>query len=303
MPRPLNFREIEAFRAVMLTGTTTAAAAMMHTTQPSVSRLLGQVQNATELKLFDIDKGRLRPTQEARQLFLVVQRNFLGLERIEQQVASMRKSGSGTLRVGCTPSLGLAVMPSVITQFSQLYPDVHVNLQTTSMLQLREGLARGLYDVAITTTPFPRPEFSAETLHRSSAVCILPLGHPLAHRPAIHVKDLATQALMTLNADDEIHLQFQRAMEHHGLKIQSMLETTYSMTICAMAAQGAGIGIVNPYVATVFKHALHILPFQPELPVAVFMAFSSQTATSEITEKLAQLLKAHFSALPSLRAV
>ncbi|REN20915.1 LysR family transcriptional regulator, partial [Mycobacterium tuberculosis] len=53
MSRPLNFRQIEAFRAVMQTGTTTAAAAMLHTTQPSVSRLLAQIQNATQLKLFD----------------------------------------------------------------------------------------------------------------------------------------------------------------------------------------------------------------------------------------------------------
>jgi len=74
MSRPLNFRQIEAFRAVMQTGTTTAAAALLHTTQPSVSRLLSQIQHATGLKLFDIHKGRLRPTHEARQLFDTVQR-------------------------------------------------------------------------------------------------------------------------------------------------------------------------------------------------------------------------------------
>ncbi len=298
MSRPLNFREIEAFRAVMLTGTTTAAAAIMHTTQPSVSRLLAQVQNATELKLFDIEKGRLRPTQEARQLLETVQRNFLGLERIEQQVALLRKSGSGVLRVGCTPSLGLSVMPRAVTRFSRQFPSVHINLQTVSMLQLREGLARGLYDVALTTTAFPRPEFSPVTLHHSQAVCILPRGHALAGQTEIHVTQLQGQALMTLNVDDEIHLQLQHAMEGHGLTIRSLLETTNSMTICAMTAEGAGIGVVNPYVAAVFKHALHILPLQPAFPVGVFLAYSSQTAPSEITEKFVAILKENFEALP-----
>ena len=84
MPRPLNFREIEAFRAVMQTGTTTAAAAVLNTTQPSVSRLLSQVGMATGLKLFDHTKGRLVPTKEARELFDFVQRQFLGLDRVEQ---------------------------------------------------------------------------------------------------------------------------------------------------------------------------------------------------------------------------
>ena len=49
MSRPLSSREIEAFRAVMQTGTTTAAARLLHTTQPSVSRLLAQMQAAAGL--------------------------------------------------------------------------------------------------------------------------------------------------------------------------------------------------------------------------------------------------------------
>jgi DNA-binding transcriptional LysR family regulator len=297
MSRLLNFRQIEAFRAVMLTGTTTAAAAMLHTTQPSVSRLLAQVQAATQLKLFDIQKGRLRPTQEARQLFDTVQRHFLGLERIEHDVAIMRKSGTGSLRIGCTPALGLSVMPKVVRAFSMRYPDVHINLQTIGAHPLREGLAHGLYDLVLTTTPIDHPEFAGSMLHRASAVCVMHPGHPLAARAAIHVRDLQGQTLLTLNADDEIHLQFQRSMEQHGVEAAATVETTYSVTICTMAAEGAGVGIVNPYVASVFTHALRILPLKPQLPVEVCMAFPSRSAPSALAEQFAALLKSHFRAL------
>jgi len=68
----LNFRQIEAFRAVMLTGTTIAAANMLNTTQPSISRSLAQIQAAAKLKLFELDRGRLRPTPEAVMLFEAV---------------------------------------------------------------------------------------------------------------------------------------------------------------------------------------------------------------------------------------
>ena len=94
MSRPLNFRQIEAFHAVMLAGTTTGAAQMLRTTQPSVSRLLAQTQQATGLRLFDMERGRLRPTREAKDLFDTVQRHFVGLERIEDRVAAMRRSDS-----------------------------------------------------------------------------------------------------------------------------------------------------------------------------------------------------------------
>src|SRR3546814_15954661 len=83
MSRPLNFRQIEAFRAVMLTGTTTSAARMLHTTQPSISRLIGQIQSASGITLFDMLHGRLRPTAEGHELFDTIQRHSLGLESIE----------------------------------------------------------------------------------------------------------------------------------------------------------------------------------------------------------------------------
>ncbi|WP_398496515.1 LysR substrate-binding domain-containing protein [Variovorax sp.] len=294
MSRPLNFRQIEAFRAVMQTGTTTAAAAMLHTTQPSVSRLLAQIQNATQLKLFDIHKGRLRPTHEARQLFETVQRHFLGLDRIEQSVAVMRKSGAGSLRVGCTPALGLSVMPPVIHAFSRRYPQVHVNLQTVGSHALREGLLYGLYDVALTTSGISDPQIEAVPLHRSDAVCVLHPGHPLASRASLHVRDLKDQVLLTLNADDEIHQQFLGTLQQHRVEAAATVETTYSVTICMMAAQGTGIGIVNPYVASVFARDLKVLPLRPRCPVEASMALSPQSAPSAIAEDFVGLLKAYF---------
>jgi DNA-binding transcriptional LysR family regulator len=298
MSRLLNSHQIEAFRAVMLSGTTTAAAAMLHTTQPSISRLLAQAQAATQLKLFDIEKGRLRPTHEARQLFETVQRHFLGLERIEQDIAIMRRSGTGSLRIGCTPALGLGAMPKVVRAFSTRHPDVHINLQTIGAHHLREGLLHGVYDLVLTTTPISHPHLSAEILHRSSAVCVMHPDHALAGRKAIHVRDLRGQVLLNLNTSDEIHQQFQRTMEQHAVQASAAVETTYSVTICSLAAEGAGIGIVNPYVASVFTHALKVLPLTPRLPVEVCMAFASQSAPSLLTGEFAALLQDYFSQLP-----
>ena len=298
MPRPLNFRQIDAFRAVMQTGTTTAAAAMLHTTQPSVSRLLAQLQASSGLKLFDIQKGRLRPTHEARELFKTVERHFLGLERIEQNVATLRSSGTGELRLGCTPALGLSVMPAVVHAFAQQHPDVHVRLQTLSTPQLREGLLHGQFDLALSTTPMHHPQLDASTLHRSNAVCVLHPAHPLAARSALHVRDLQDQVLLTLHTDDEIYLQLKGTMEQHGIAAASTVETTYSATICMLAAQGTGVGVVNPYIASVFAQQLRSLPLLPRCPVEVVLAFAPQSAPSTMAEHYATLLQNHFQDLP-----
>jgi len=291
MTRPLNFRQIEAFQAVMQSGTTTAAAVLLHTTQPSVSRLIAQVQGATGLKLFDNHKGRLRPTREAHALFDTVRLHFLGLDRIERSVAVLRKSGAGTLRMACTPALALSLMPSAVHAFSKEHPEVHVNLQTVSSHVLREGLVHGQYDLGLTTSALEHEQIDTVILHKAQVVCVMHPDHPLARQRSLHVRDLRGQMLLTLNSDDEIQQPFQRTLLEFGIEPSGTVETTYSGTICAMAAQGTGIGIVNPYVASVFASQLRIVPLVPRFGVAVSMAFAPQAAPSAMADRFAGLLR------------
>ncbi len=301
MARPLNFRQIEAFRAVMQSGTTTAAAAMLHTTQPSVSRLLAQVQAASGLKLFDVNKGRLRPTPEAQQLFDTVQRHFLGLEGIEQSIAALRRSGVGHLRIGCTPALGVAVMPPVIAEFARRHPEVRISLQTIGTQPLREGLLRGLYDFAVTTSPLDDPHLQPQVLHRAGAVGVVQRQHALARRTQLDAQDLRGQVLITLNADDPITRHLQHVLRQRGVDAAATIETSYSATICMLALQGIGVGIVNPYVAAVHAPALAALPLVPACPIEVYFAHAPQTAPSAMAERFAALLRTHFDTLPPAR--
>lgn len=291
MPRPLNSREIEVFRAVVQTGTTTAAAELLHSTQPSVSRLLAQMQAAAGLKLFDLQKGRLRPTREAMELYATVQQHFLGRERIERQLAVLRQSGAGALRIGCTPALGLSVLPPVVQRFAQRHPGVHLSLQTLGTAALREGLHSGHFDFVVSTVAMAAPEFDASVLHHGHAVCVVHPQHPLAGRGVLQVADLQGQLLLTLNADDDIYLQLQRTMQAHGIEAGATIETTYSATICRLAAQGLGVGVVNPYVASVFARDLRILALHPPCAVEVVLAVPPRFAPSERAETFVQLLR------------
>lgn len=298
MTRPLNFRQIEAFRAVMQTGTTTAAATLLHTTQPSVSRLLSQMAAAAGLKLFESERGRLKPTREAKDLFEVIERNFLGLDRIEQRVEILRRAGAGTLRLGCTPALALGLMPSVVATFCRTHPEVHVSLQTHGGHQLWEGLQHGAFDLVVSTMAAAKAQARVTTLHRSRTVCVMHKQHPLADRARLHVRDLHGQVLLTLPPDDEFQTQFQQLLQTHRVKPAATVETTYSFTICRMAAEGAGIGIVNPYVASVFQRDLKVVPLSPALGVEIVRGYPPQFAASRITEAFDALFQAELKKLP-----
>lgn len=296
MSRGLNPRQIEAFRAVMQTGTVTAAADVLHTTQPSVSRLLAQLARETRLSLFDRHQGRLRPTPEAQALLKVVERHFEGLDAIALQIAAIRRSGSESLRIGCTPALALSVLPQVVHAFVVQHPDVHLKLETAGMSTLQAGLARGSHELVLTTQPVRRAGLDAVVLDRKDMVAVLHPRHPLANRKRLHVRDLQGEVLLTLSENDSTWQHMRRTMQEHRVEPAAVVETSYSSTVCLLARAGTGVGIVNPYVASVFGSELVTRRLLPAAPVEVVMAFAGQTALSQAAGEFVKLVRNHFSA-------
>ncbi|HKH26818.1 MAG TPA: LysR family transcriptional regulator, partial [Sphingomicrobium sp.] len=78
----INSRQVEAFRAMMLTGSVTEAAKLMNVTQPAVSRLLRDFQALLKMELFEKRGTGLVPVAAATALYMEVERSFVGLERI-----------------------------------------------------------------------------------------------------------------------------------------------------------------------------------------------------------------------------
>lgn len=95
-PRRMKMQHIEAFRAVMLTGSMTQAARQLHTSQPQISRLIGQLENLTRFPLFDRGSGRLVPTPDGARFFQEVEKAFVGLAGLEASAAGIRSAPAGS---------------------------------------------------------------------------------------------------------------------------------------------------------------------------------------------------------------
>ncbi|WP_019143221.1 LysR family transcriptional regulator [Noviherbaspirillum massiliense] len=293
MARQLNFQQIEAFKAVMQMGTTTAAALMLNTTQPSVSRRIAELQAATELKLFELHHGRLRPTSEGKLLYKTIQKHFAGLEKIESVAAIMRKSGTGVLRLGCTPTLGTGLLPPVIHAFLKKFPNTHINIETLSTPQLADYLHQDLIDLALTTGKLDQKDFEPVVIKKSRAVCVLPPKHRLKTARTIRLRQLKDEQLLSISETDELTIKIKSLLRDNGIPDEFAIQTSSSITVCALVAAGNGVGIVNPYVASTFAGQLLIKELEPAITIPIEMAMPQQTAPSLLARHFVDILLEH----------
>lgn len=291
MSRSLSFSQIEAFQAVVVSGTTVAAARMLNTTQPSISRQLAQAQSRTGLKLFAKDRGRLRLTPEGQHLYESVSLNFRGLDEIEKTVISIRESGTGIFRIASTPSLAQSVLPNALKVFSHAHPNVYFQVKTLSSVGIKEGLRLGMFDLAISNRPYEGEEFAMERIDQRQAVCVMHPAHPFATRTNLRVEDLAGEALIRLAMDDPLEVALNKALSAARVTVRSVVETIFSSSVCAFAAQGLGIAIVNPYVVPFFGASLVSKRFRPLIPVTTYIATSPFVVSPALLDPFVKILK------------
>jgi len=290
MTRPLNFQQIQAFKAVMESGTTTRAAQVLNTTQPSISRRLSELRQATGLELFDLHNGRLRPTREGQQLYRSVRKHFEGLEHIETAARVLRKSGSGVLRIGSTPTLAAGLLPQVIAAFMQQHPKTYINLQTHGTPQLKEYLSQGLLDFVLTTGHLEHGDVITNSLLKSRAVCLLSRNHALAKSRSIKADQLRAQRLILLDENDDIMIAMRGKFPFQPGHENVAVETNSSLTICALVAAGVGVGVVNPFVANTFADQLAVLRLDPPIPIEVTLMRSAALAPSMLASRFEEML-------------
>ncbi len=102
----VTHRMIEAFRAAMLNGGVSAGADALGIPQPSMSRLIADLQRVVGFPLFQKSGRSVKPTDEALVLMTKVQQSFIGLEEITGFSEQLRKQRMGRFSICTIPSIG-----------------------------------------------------------------------------------------------------------------------------------------------------------------------------------------------------
>jgi len=262
----LTFRQIEAFRAVMTCGTTTRAAEIMRISQPAVSRLLGEIERAVRLQLFDRGKGRIRPTAEAYMFYEEVQRAFVGLDRLHFAAENIRSFSSGTLRIASLPALGHAFLPRAIAAFRRQYPGLSILLNIRSSEAVKDLVKSGQFDVGFAADEISVTGVRSELFTSPAAVCVVPSDHALVDRAELGPEDLSGVPFIALASEDAARARIDQAFEQLGIGRSYVVETQYSLTICNLVRNGVGVGLVNPLTLEGLDcNGITVIPFRPRI--------------------------------------
>lgn len=280
----IRFRQIEAFRCLMVAGTSVGAARKMHVTQPAISRLIADLESDLGFRLFNRTKGRLEPTTAGVRYYKAVEENFLGLERLMQVAGDIRNEEPEGLTIACLPVLSTTLLPLVLRRFYKYHPGVPVSIDSCNVPEMLVRLQDLKVDMALSLVFPPLAGIAAEPLMEAGFLCAMPAQHRLAQKEIVLPADLEGEDVIGwLSSSSQPYAMEKSLLDDAGVFPRYNIKTHTSHTRYAMVANGLGIAIVEPFAAKVWgAHGVVTRPFKSERNHQYVLAYPSGGVRSEL---------------------
>lgn len=288
----MNFRQLEIFNAVMISGSASRASELLNITQPAVSRAVADLEYRVGFTLFDRVKGRLVPTPEGQLFFKDVKRSFIGLDSLRAAAARIRDFGSGSIRIASLAALGSTLVPRAIRRFAANNPHVAITLQILSSSGVRSLVASEQFDIGLAADEVDLSGVDHSEFATFRALCAIPPDHPLGRKKVVRPDDLHDTAFIALSPEDCARARMTEVFEKAGVRPAIIVETPNSATVCSLALERVGVGLVNPAAADGFeKRGLIFRPFEPAVDFKAYLLFRPDAQRAKLAREFTNALR------------
>ena len=287
-------RQVEAFRAVVQTGSMTAAADYMFVSQPAISRLIKDFERTVGFMLFQRQGTNLIPTSEALFLIEEVDRCFVGLDKLARAAEEIRNIRTGRLNIAATPALSTKYIAKVVSRLQSERGNIAISIQSYQSLLICEMVARHQVDIGVGVSHREYPGIDWSELADLESLCAIPKDHLLATKPFIGPNDIVEEQIIVRSGTGSSQLRdrIDTMLATTGKLKKPLIECSLTSTMCALAAEGVGLALVDPFAANDFRSENIVCrPFRPALPYTVSIAYPANKQPSHLAEEFARLLR------------
>jgi len=286
----LRFRQLQAFHAIIETGTVTGAASLLGISQPGVSNLLSQLERQTKLKLFERVRGRLIPTPEADVLYQETDTVIRGLDHVSQAVMDLQNKKAGHLQVASQHSMSFGFMPKLISRFAKDRPDMTISFQSQYSAKVQEWVLTGLFEVGVCEMP---PLYDGLNYYPTQVETLLaiPEGSALAKHDVLTPELLADEPFIVMGPDHMSHRRTREAFHNAGIPLRTRVHSHLFKNLLSFVKEGMGVSILDRFVLDYdFEGGFITRPFKPAITIDMAVVTSKTRPLSAIGQEFLKLL-------------
>ncbi|GAC1424380.1 MAG: LysR family transcriptional regulator [Burkholderiaceae bacterium] len=288
-----DLSDLQAMVAVVEQGGFRAAALALNISQPALSRRIGKLEDALNVKLFERTTRRVALTLVGREFFTKAVEILDGVETSLHNISDISYTHFGQITVACVPSIAHNFLAPILQRFNARFPLIRIRIVDEGAHEVLNNVARGDADFGINFLGAREQGIDFEPIMQESFVMACLPDHPLARRRAVSWQDIGKYPYMTVAKSSGNRMMLDMAMAPSEKQPASFIEVRHVSTLLEMVKAGLGIAVV-PQLAMPSDHSsvLRAIPLkEPAITRTLGIIRRSGRVFSPAAQNLYEMLK------------
>jgi LysR family hca operon transcriptional activator len=289
----MELRHLRYFDAVAEAGSVTVAAARdLHTSQPSLSRQIRDLEDEVGAPLFTRRARGIELTPAGR-AFLEHARSVLS--QVEAATEAARRAAHPTrpcFAMGFLTGHELTWMPEALQILHDALPNIDVMISSQYSPLLAEGLSKGKIDAAFLRRERGAPDLAFRLLVKEPLKVILPSNHRLAALKTIRPQDLLGETFVTVsNTAPVLRGVIDNYLKRSGIRITPAHEADHVTMGMSLIASTGGVGLLPAYAQNFLPSSITSRPLRGDTPTIELVLGYKRSNESPVLKLLVSRLE------------
>jgi LysR family transcriptional regulator, hca operon transcriptional activator len=284
----MELRHLRYFVAVAEAGSLTVAAGQrLHTSQPSLSRQIRDLEDEVGARLLTRRARGIELTPAGR-AFLEHARVVLSqVEAAAQAARRVAHPAKPCFVLGFLTGHELTWMPEALQILRDELPNIDVMISSQYSPLLVDGLLKGKIDVAFLRRERGVPELAFRLLVKEPLVVILPGDHRLAALKAISPRDLVGETFVTVsNTAPVLRAVIDNYLKRSGINVTPSHEADHLSMGMSLIASTRGVGLLPAYAQNFLPSSVTSRPLKGDMPTVELVLGYKKSNESPILKLL-----------------
>lgn len=237
----MDLQNLSAFMLVADTGSFSLAAEQLHLTQPAISKRVALLEQQLGTSLFDRIGRNIGLTEAGRALLPHAKNIERELQAAQQSVRDLAGEVAGELRLATSHHIGLHRLPPLLSNFSQRFPAVQIDIDFMDSEQAYELIMQGKAELAIVTlAPSRQAGMITLPIWDDPLDFMVAAHHPLAGHTDLDLQEMSKHPAILPGLNTYTGQIIKALFDRHQLSLQVSMATNYLETIRMMVSVGLG---------------------------------------------------------------
>ncbi len=260
-----SLRQLEVFVHVVDLGSFSRAGEAVLLSQPTISEHIAALEGTFGVPLLDRLPGGVQATQAGRILYDYAQRMLVMQKEAMHAVQEMSQALRGTLAVGGSTIPGVYLLPRVIKEFHQEFPDVRVALRVADTSDIVDELLDGKVEVAIVGSPITHRHVDSHSFAEDRLVLVVPGGHRWCRQRSVELKEVLVEPFVMRERGSASRKTIEEAFAARGISstrdLNVSCEVVSTEAVKEAVRAGLGVSLISQRAIEVeLKHGIFSAP-------------------------------------------